>query len=86
MKKIDVVVKDYVSKLSFDNLKYLVERFSNRIGPDLSECIDFISKNPEIDKLLSATKSGPELWTVVDLVALYVDKELSKRVPDMVSH
>lgn len=86
MKKIDTVVKEYVNKLSFDNLKYLVERFSNRIGPDLSECIDFISKNSEVDKLLSSAKSGPELWAVVDLVASYVEREFSKRVPDMVSH
>lgn len=85
MKKADLVVKDYCSKLSFDNLKFLMDRFDNRMGPDLSECVDFISKNSEIDKLLAAAKDGLEFWAVVDLVANYVEREFSKRVPDLVS-
>lgn len=86
MKKVDFVVKEYVSKLPFDNLKYLFDRFDERIGPDLSEAIELIAKNPEIDKLLSAAKDCEEFWDAVDLVSSYVVKEFHRRTPDLVSH
>lgn len=86
MKKADVSVKDYVSKLSFDNLKYLAERFNNRIGSDLSECVDLISKNSEIDRLLGAAKNGDEFFAVLDMVSAAIDREFSRRVPDAITH
>jgi hypothetical protein len=86
MKKTDSLLKDYVSKLSFDSLRFLADRFTQRIGSDLSEAIDFCSNNTEVDKLLSAAKNYEEFWVVVDSIAFAVEKELNKRVPDLVSH
>jgi hypothetical protein len=86
MKKVDFVIRDYVSKLPFDNLRWLAERFEERIGPDLSEAIEFISKNSEIDKFLGTAKDYVEFWTAVDQVAAYVEKEFARRSPDLVSH
>lgn len=86
MKKVDTSVRDYVSKLSFDNLKYLGERFNNRIGSDLSECVELISKNSEIDRLLGAAKNAEEFFAIVDAVAYAVDREFVRRVPDAVLH
>ena len=86
MKKVDSFLRDYAAKLPFDNLKWLVERFKERIGPDLSEAIDFVAKNPDVDKLLGAAKNYEEFWNAVDLVGSCVEKELNRRVPDLVSH
>ena len=86
MKKIDSIMKEYVSKLPFDNLKYLYDRFDERIGPDLSEAIEFISKNPDIDRLLAAAKDYEEFWAVVDTVSGFVGKEFLRRTPDLVNH
>ena len=86
MKKVDTSIRDYVSKLSFDNLKYLAERFNNRIGSDLSECTDFISKNSEMYRLLSAAKNGEEFFAVLDAVAAAIEREFSRRVPDAAMH
>jgi len=86
MKKIDLVLKEYAGKLPFDSLKYLFDRFEERVGPDLSEAIDFISKNPEIDKFLAAAKNYEEFWGVVDSVSYYVEREFTRRTPDLVSH
>lgn len=86
MKKIDFVLKDYVSKLPFDSLKYLFARFDERVGPDLSEAIELISKNPEIDKLLAVAKDYEEFWNGVDAVSAAVEKEFIRRTPDLVSH
>ena len=86
MKKIDSVIKEYVSKLPFDSLKYLYDRFDERIGPDLSEAIEFTSKNPDIDKFYSAAKNGDEFWSAVDVVSAAVVKEFTRRTPDLVTH
>lgn len=86
MKKIDSAIKEYVSKLPFDSLKYLYDRFDERIGPDLAEAIEFVSKNPDVDKLLTAAKNGDEFWNAVDLVSSFVEKEFQRRTPDLVSH
>jgi hypothetical protein len=86
MKKVDTLVKDYVSKLSFDNLRYLAERFHNRIGSDLSECTDFVSKSSDIDRLLAAAKNGEEFFTVLDMVAFAIEREFSRRVPEAIIH
>lgn len=85
MKKIDSVIKEYVIKLPFDNLKFLFDRFDERIGPDLSDAIDFISKNPDIDKFLGTAKDGDEFWVAVDMVSSFVEKEFQRRTPDLVS-
>jgi hypothetical protein len=86
MKKIDTVVKEYVVKLPYDSLKFLFDRFDERIGPDLAEAIEFVSKNPDVDKFFAAAKNGDEFWASVDLVASFVEKEIMRRTPDLVAH
>lgn len=86
IKKIDSVIKEYVSKLPFDNLKYLFDRFDERVGPDLSEAIEFVSKNSEIDRLFAAAKNYEEFWSAVDAVSAAVEREFMRRTPDLVSH
>jgi hypothetical protein len=83
MKKIETVAKEYVSKLPYDNLKYLYDRFDERIGPDLSEAIEFIAKNVEIDKFLAAAKNGEELFATMDKIAEAVEKEFTRRTPEL---
>lgn len=86
MKKIDSVIKEYVTKLPFDSLKYLFDRFDERIGSDLGEAIEFVSKNPDIDKFLATAKNYEEFWNAVDMVSSFVEKEFARRTPDLVSH
>lgn len=83
MKKSDVVLKEYVSKLSFENLKYLFERFNNRMGSDLSEACSFLLSNPEIDKLLGTAQDGDEFFNIIDTIAVQIEKEFDKRIPDL---
>ncbi len=86
MRKTESVIKEYVSKLPFDSLKYLSELFDRRIGPDLSDAIEFLSRNPEIDKFLGAARSYEEFWNAVDLVSSFIEKEFARRTPELVTH
>ncbi len=86
MKKMDSILREYVAKLPFDSLKYLAERFAERMGPDLSEAIELCAKHPDLDRLFAAATNYEEFWSVVDSIASYVEKEYSRRVPDLVTH
>ncbi len=84
MKKIDYVLKNYVEKLSVDNLRYLHLRLEERVGEDLAEALNFVSSCQDIDKWLSLAKSSDELYDLIDTMNEYVAREARKRVPDLV--
>ena len=83
MKKLDTVLKEYVSRLSLDNLKYLVVRLEDRIGADLAEALDACSSCQDLDRWLSSAKSYTEFYDMVDTIQEYVSRELGKRVPEL---
>jgi hypothetical protein len=84
MKKVDTILKEYVSRLNLDGLKFLSIRLDQRIGSDLAEALDAMSTCNDVDKWLSSAKSCEELYNMIDLAQEYVDRELHKRVPDLV--
>jgi hypothetical protein len=86
MKKIDLVLRDYVVKLPFDNLKYLAERFAERMGPDLSEAIEMCAKHPDIDRFFASASNYQEFWNAMDTVSTAIEKEYARRMPELVSN
>lgn len=86
MKKADNLLRDYVARLSPESLKYLMIRFADRVGPDLSEAINVLSKNYEIDKWLLTAIDGNEFFDMVDMIANQVEKEYNRRGPDVMEN
>lgn len=84
MRKIEIVLREYVSKLSTENLKFLYERLNNRLGGDIAEVLEFLSKNSEVDKWFSSARSAIELFSMVDNTQEFVDKEYGRRLPDLI--
>jgi hypothetical protein len=84
MKKTDSLLKEYVAKLSMDHLKYLSVRLNDRIGSDLAEAAEFLSQNSEVDKFLLTSRTADEFYNMLDMVCSCVDREISRRIPDMV--
>lgn len=83
MKKLDTVLKEYVSRISLDNLKYLAVRLEERIGADLAEALEACSSCQDLDRWLSSAKSYTEFYNMVDTIQEYVNRELDKRVPEL---
>lgn len=79
MKKPDMLVKDYVAKLSEDNLKFLNSRLGQRLSGDLPEALNFLSGNHEMDRYLAAAKTCNELYDIADQLELAVDREYDRR-------
>ncbi len=84
MKKTDFMLRECVSKLPIEELKFLSQRLNERIGSDLAEAVDALSRIPEIDKYLSMAQSGDQFFDMVDLVTKHVNKELEKHIPEIV--
>ena len=80
MKKIETLLKEYVSKLSEDNLKFLAGRFTQRLPGDLAEAIDFLSETAEMDRFLSSAKGAWEFYDMLDQVAKYVEFDYDRRI------
>ena len=79
MKKLDTVLKEYVNRLSVDNLKFLVTRLDCRIGSDLAEALELMSSCHDLDIWLSSAKSATEFYDIVDTIQEYVNKEFDKK-------
>ncbi len=84
MKKTDIVLKEYASKLSVDVLKILSQKLENRVGSDVAEVLDAMSTCSDLDKWLASAKTCDELYDMIDLAQEYIDRELYKKAPELV--
>lgn len=84
MKKVDTMLKEYVGRLTVDNLKFLSGRLSQRLGSDLAEAIDTLSNCNDLDKWFGSAHSCDEFYDMLDKTQEYIDRELNKRIPDLV--
>lgn len=80
MKKPEVIVRECVSKFSEPQLDFLNLRFQQRLAGDVSECLDLVSKIPELDRWLASAQSSADFFEMVDKIADQVTKEYNKRV------
>jgi len=79
MKKSDNLLKDYVSRLTTEELRFICFRLDQRIGSDLSDALNIISKNVDVDKWLQTARNGEEFYDMVDTIFEYADREIGKR-------
>jgi len=84
MKKFESVIRTYLSGLSFDELRFLAIRFTDRIGSDIAEVTEFLSKSPEMDRFLLTARNAEEFYDMLDLIHTYVEKEFYRRTPEVV--
>lgn len=84
MKKLDNMLKDYVSKLSNENLKFIVERLTTRMSGDMADALDFVAKSNDVDKWLQSAKTCMEFYDMADLLLEYGEREYRKRIPEFV--
>jgi hypothetical protein len=82
MKKTDTLLKEYTTKLSDDNLKFLNSRLSQRLGGDVPEVLDFVSQSGEMDRWFHSAKGSWELYDMVDSLYKHVEQECDYRFND----
>lgn len=79
MKKDDVIVTEYVRKLSDEDLSFLGGRFKQRLSGDMADVARTLAKDSDIDKWLSGATSGSEWFEMVEKIDAAVKAELERR-------
>jgi len=74
------VLKECIFKLSDENLDYLYTRFERNMTGDLSEALDFLSRNHEVDRMLCSAQSANEFYGTLDQIIEFTKKESIKRL------
>jgi hypothetical protein len=78
MRSSNSVLKEYVSSLSYKELLFIKTRFSQRVGGDLGEAVNFISKNEEMDKWLLSAEGAEDFYQMIDVLSVEVGMALSR--------
>lgn len=72
-------VTEYSSSLFDEDLRYVAPKLTEKLCGDLAEALEFMSKNPKMDKVFSSAESGQTLFDLVDYVKEVLSKECKKR-------
>jgi len=79
MKKLEIYLKEYCTRLSEDNLKKLYCSLNERMSGDLADSLNFMGLTKEMDKWFSSAVSSTELYDMIDMISDFVGKEYKKR-------
>jgi hypothetical protein len=78
MRSSNSVLKEYVSSLSYKELLFIKTRFSQRVGGDLGDAVNFVSKNEEMDKWLLSAECAEDFYQMLDVLSVEVSTALSR--------
>ena len=78
MRSSNSLLREYVSTLSYKELLFLKTRFSQRVGGDLGDAVNFVSKNEEMDKWLLSAECAEDFYQMIDVLFVEVSTALSR--------
>jgi hypothetical protein len=84
MKKLDLMLKEYVSRISSEDLKYLSVRYMQMLFGDRAEIVEKLALDKEVDRWLSCATSADEFFDMVDYAGGHVLRENKRR--SMMAH
>ena len=79
LKEQKALVAEYITGLSDSDLCFLSSRLIDRLGGDLPDALNFMSKNPKMDECLASANGATELFNSCDSVRDVCSKELKRR-------
>lgn len=80
--KADAVVKEYVKRISDDDLAYLGIRFKQSLCGDTGAIAQKLSEDEEIDRWLSASTSADEWFEMLDVIGEQIKIEYNRRIDE----
>lgn len=75
----NIMLVEFVSSLSDDDLKLVATRLADRYSDDLPEVLNFSSKYKRIDGIFKATRTADELYDLIDQMQIISEKECDRR-------
>ena len=80
-KPIDTFLKEYCHELSDEHLKFLSQRFAQKLYGDTVEILDFLGSNKAVDKWFSSACSCENFYEMLDSFQEIIEKENQMRQP-----
>lgn len=74
-----LVVKEYVQKISNEDLNYIAERLDQPLCGDRADLALFFQKDQDLDKWLYKSKSAEDWFDKLDTIQEFAIIEISKR-------
>lgn len=79
MKRPEIYLREYCSRLTDDQVNMLVTKLSNRQSGDVADVLNFMGSVKEIDKWFSSSESSWHLYDMLDMAYETSKKEYDKR-------
>ncbi len=79
MKKPETVLREYTKRLSDEDLRNMNSLLTQRLSGDTARALDYLSRIPDMDRLLRDQKSSGKLFDVLEKIQTSVVEEMEKR-------
>jgi len=79
MKRPEIYLREYCSRLTDDQLNMLATKLFNRQSGDVADVLNFMGSVKEIDKWFVSSATAWELYDMLDLTLNISKKECDKR-------
>ena len=73
------IVAEFLQNISDEDLRFVTTRLTDRMVGDLSEVLNYISKNRNIDNFLSSSSSSIEVYDKCDQIRDQAHRECKRR-------
>lgn len=73
------ILKEYVSRLTDENLRFLDLRLKHRLTGDLADAVNLLSSSPDMDRHLSHSKGADDFYDALDAIQKAVERESRRR-------
>jgi hypothetical protein len=79
MKQSDVILTEYVKRLSDDDLSWLRIRSKQDVCGDKADIANFLSKDKDVDRWLLTAATADDLFDMLELVGNHIQQEYNRR-------
>ena len=73
------IVRAFARKLSDGDLEFVRTRLIERLSGDWANCLDFLQKNIEMDRLILSAIDVGEFYKIMDMIEEAVVAEVGRR-------
>ena len=79
MKNHSTTLREYSSRISDDDLKYLHTRLSQRLSGDVAEALQLLGRTSDVDRVFRDAGSGEGIYGAIDELQACLQREFEKR-------
>jgi uncharacterized protein YqgV (UPF0045/DUF77 family) len=81
-KPLDQQTRECIKRFSEDDVKFIANRLSQRLGGDIGEAMEMIQDcHPELHKILASAPTNADVYNLIDLIDRQTQDAAYKKTP-----